>query len=182
MELLIISESKIKITLTAQDCTRFGLNAQHANTADALTRRALFSILDEVKVQSGFDTCKDKVLMQLYPSKDGGGELFVTRLALSAEGGRASAHPPGRELYRFDAFHDLLRAVRRAVRGGSEGKSELFYADDGKYYLLLDSVSQADSLFFCEYAQSVPIALTESVREHAACLLTPDATLRLAAL
>ena len=82
MELLLISDSKLKVMLSEEDMRRYDLNAETVNYENTETRRAFWKILDEAKERTGFDAASDKVLIQLYPSRDGGCELFVTKLGL----------------------------------------------------------------------------------------------------
>ena len=46
------------------------------------TRRAFWSILDEAKHRTGFDAASEKVFVQVYPSKSGGCEMYVTKLGM----------------------------------------------------------------------------------------------------
>ena len=39
-----------------------------------------WDVLSRAKLRTGFDTDGQKVLVQLYPSKDGGCEIFVTKI------------------------------------------------------------------------------------------------------
>ena len=80
MELIVISESKLKIMLEKEDMKRYGLFGSELNYDDPPTRKKLLSILDKAKEECGFDTGSEKLLVQLYPSKDGGSEMFVTKL------------------------------------------------------------------------------------------------------
>ncbi len=56
---------------------------EEADCAEANTRHAIRSLLDRVKEQIGFDTEGEEIFVQLYTSKHGGCELFITKCDLS---------------------------------------------------------------------------------------------------
>jgi negative regulator of genetic competence, sporulation and motility len=87
MELIQISESKLKIMLAPEDLLRYELDPVSADWDYACTetRRALRTIFNEVREQTGFNAGDGRILLQFYPSRAGGCELFVTRLAAAAE-------------------------------------------------------------------------------------------------
>jgi negative regulator of genetic competence, sporulation and motility len=116
MEVLKISDSKVKIMLSYADITKFRLQDGELNYDDPKTRRKIFDILDCVKKHHGFDYEGDKLLIQFYPSKDGGAELFVTKLGiLSPESAKVISKSDKitllnakRSIYVFESFVDLL--------------------------------------------------------------------------
>ncbi len=87
MELIVISDSKLKIMLTGEDMNRYSIDCNTLSYDNTETRRAFWSILDEVKHKTGFDAANEKVFVQVYPSKGGGCEMYVTKLGIfSGEG------------------------------------------------------------------------------------------------
>ena len=75
MELIRISDSKLKIMLNAEDMVHYAINSDLLNYENTETRRAVWQILDEAKQQTGFDAASDRVLIQVYPSRAGGCEM-----------------------------------------------------------------------------------------------------------
>lgn len=82
MELIVINQSKLKIMLTLPDMQRYELAPGHLDCADAQTRRSFRRIFDDARMQTGFDTAGERLLVQLYTSRTGGCEIFVTKLGL----------------------------------------------------------------------------------------------------
>lgn len=80
MELIIISSSKLKIMLTAPDMQHYELQGNSLSCVDEGTRRAFRHIFDDARAQAGFDTEGERLFIQLYTSRDGGCEIFVTKL------------------------------------------------------------------------------------------------------
>lgn len=78
MELIPINESKLKIMLDEIDMKEYRLGAE-SDCADTETRKAIRSILDLARDRIGFNTEGAEIFVQLYASKKGGCELFVTK-------------------------------------------------------------------------------------------------------
>ncbi len=157
MELILISESKLKVMLSAQDMRRYDITCDTIDSTSVSSRRAFWNILDEAKAQTGFDPAGGKIFVQMYPSKNGGCELFITRLA----GERNSISHPTRpehgviaesvmtlpsknpltpyaeqSLYGFDSLSDLLLGCRRlATRKDPPSARAYFDEDAHRYYL-----------------------------------------------
>lgn len=85
MELILISDSKLKIMLTRDDLRLYSIDCDTLDYENTETRRAFWSILDEAKHRTGFDAASEKVFVQVYPSKAGGCEMYVTKLGALEE-------------------------------------------------------------------------------------------------
>ena len=80
MELIIISQSKLKIMLSPPDMQHYELQADNLSCATEQTRRAFRHIFDDARSQVGFETEGERLFVQLYASRDGGCEIFVTKM------------------------------------------------------------------------------------------------------
>lgn len=78
MELILINDSKLKIMLNEEDMKEYSIG-NDADCVEPSTRRAIRSLLEKAKEQIGFNTEGDEIFVQLYTSKRGGCELFVTK-------------------------------------------------------------------------------------------------------
>lgn len=78
MEIIPINESKLKIMLDEHDMKELNI-CDEADCANNETRHAIRTILDRAKLQLGFNTEGAEIFVQLYTSKSGGCELFVTK-------------------------------------------------------------------------------------------------------
>ena len=78
MDYIRISDTKIKVTLSQADLDRYVAEGEHDRLAGS--HGTLRAILREIRRKTGFDATGERVLMQMFPSSDGGCELFVTRL------------------------------------------------------------------------------------------------------
>ncbi len=80
MELIVISDSKLKIMLTAPDMIRYDLEGSCKDCTDDKTRAAFRHIFDDARREIGFDTEGERLFVQMYASREGGCEIFVTKL------------------------------------------------------------------------------------------------------
>ncbi len=78
MELIPINNSKLKIMLDVSDMKEYNIG-EDADCASNETRHAIRSILDKARDQIGFNTEGSEIFVQLYTSKSGGCELFITK-------------------------------------------------------------------------------------------------------
>ncbi len=199
MEHILIGKGKLKLMLTKDDLDHYeiaSLGAPRGQTsidcADEKTRRAFRSLLDDVRRVSGFDTVSERIFIQLYPSKDGGAELYITRLC---ENDRSSKEPePGevrmtsvcqfgsmRELIDFCArfaSHPIWRDVEsEAWEGG--GKTWLVVTEKLTYraYLSRDPKNILGSASFigdyCRILDGADAYLY--IKEHCLCFCKKNA-------
>lgn len=90
METILITKDKIKIMLSDEEMSLYNIDCELSKSrvnADAV----IWKILDDVSAVSGFDTTTGSFYVQMYPSKSGGCELFVTRLLLDTKHRNGSA-------------------------------------------------------------------------------------------
>ena len=100
MELIVISESKLKIMLSAPDMAKYELESARMDCRDIHTREAFRHIFDDARTKIGFDTEGERLFVQLYTSKEGGCEIFVTKL------GNNAASFPSEEILNDDMYEE----------------------------------------------------------------------------
>ena len=176
LELLRVTRSKLKISLDKEDMARFSLLGDNMDYEDESTRRAFRKILSEVREQTGFDTEKERVMIRVFPSKDGGCEMFVTMID---EGEVPAAQepliaPPVRVVFfRFSSLSSLLSAAALLTESGYEQKSALFGGGED-YYLSLTAEEKYP--FLGEFSEECFSGITAAaVREHRPCLIAEGA-------
>ena len=193
MELLVINDNKLKIMLNKEDMKKHGLDGKELDYEDNETRKRLFEILDAVKDKCGFDTSLDKLLIQLYPSRDGGGELFVTKLGLlsaSAEQSLRRSRGVGvfcrdREIYFFDLFSSLLFASSFCESDPTVEQSLLYYEEGKGYYLVIErkgggALMSSERLL--EFGEPIHITRLGYIEEYSSLLLSDCALEKLSSL
>ena len=195
MEFLLVGESKIKIVLSEEERQSYDLNASSPDISGPSASRSFWRILDLAKREVGFDPSGDKVLIQLYPIKNGGCEIFVTKLGILPD---ASARVVARSskvallskknsLYAFQSLEDTVAAAR-AIKNLSEDSlpvSDVFYLDE-KYYLSIEEYGKGGEPieFPCvlEFGTELTADLFSYISEHARLLTDGDGVERFSAL
>jgi len=161
MELIRISNRKLKIMLTPTDMCHFELNADSFGEDSAQMHHAFRLLLEEIKKQTDFDADDRQIAVQYFPSREGGCEMFISRLP-SSDGETVSDKKNNRGVqrglqpyasgdgrfrrdcaYGFATLDHLLRACRRLQDTGYVGESVAFRDDGGRYYLLITVLSQS---------------------------------------
>jgi negative regulator of genetic competence, sporulation and motility len=135
MEYIMINDSELKIILEAEDLKEWDVSADELDYADPTSRRMLEDILGCAKRDLGFEGRECRTLLRLFPSLDGGCEIFVTLLPKEVmsdadEADRAVA-------YRFERLSHLLSVCRRLMREGFEGDRSVWYDSADRWFLML---------------------------------------------
>ena len=159
MELVVINENKLKITMDKADMKLYGLDENDFHCSVINTREILEKILHNYPYQTGFENISrdDKILIQLYPDKNGGCELYVTKITLDEKEGTIFMPLENEEKYllpkpiqkkqtinnpiisyRFECLEDSIKAAKELILRDFVGESSFYRNIDKKYYLLLN--------------------------------------------
>ena len=180
MEFLLIGEAKLKIVMTDDDMRYYKFDPGGADYSSSLCRRAVWNVLDMAKSEVGFDPAGDKVLVQFYPIKGGGCEVFVTKLGiipaasakLVSKSDKISMLSKQKSFYSFDNASDLIAAARAIARvsGDNLPTSDVFF-DGARYYLSIEEYGKGGetSEFPCilEFGKVIAADFFVYICEHA---------------
>lgn len=194
MDFLLVGESKIKIVLNREEAEIHGLDKASPDVSGPVTRRAFWRILDMAKAEVGFDPAGDKVLIQLYPIKGGGCEIFVTKLGILSDSSarmvsksdRVAMLSKRQSFYFFESLDDLINASR-AVKNisGILPKSDV-YAEGDRYYLAIEEYGRggepAEFPCILEFAAILPEDLSDYISEHASMIAADNGIERFSSL
>jgi len=142
MELIVINESKIKLMLSPDDM------AMYSGETGAVLR----CIMADACEKCGLHPLAGRLFVQMYPSKEGGCELFVTQLGEGKPKRQSSDErtlteyrrflyrdKSGHIIYSFEEINYLLGCCSGLYRWGYSGSSRAYRdPDKGRYYLRLD--------------------------------------------
>ena len=144
MDFIRIGTNKLKIMLTREDAAHYALCPDTADHTDTKTRRAFRAILTDIKAKTDFDAAEDKVYIQIFPSREGGCELFVTKMGLELTQKRTAdpknERPPKKRrevMFYFTSFDRLVAACRRLTDTKFTGQSRVWLDDLQRYWLYL---------------------------------------------
>lgn len=148
MEFLLIGQSKIKIVMTESELRRYKLDKECGDLESPHSRRAFWRVLEAAREEVGFDPEGDKVLIQFYPTKSHGCEIFITKLGLLSESSaelvsrseRVSMLSKRESFYVFDGLDELVGAVRaiKQTVGEQTPSADVYLAPSGRYFLALE--------------------------------------------
>ena len=192
MEYIQINDSKLKIICDKEDLYPYGISADALEYGDADTRKFLEDIFEHAKTALGFETKHHRILVQLYPSSDGGCEIFIHRLgALNKEPDenektkKQSAPKKCEKIFFFNKLDSLLEVCNRLSIKDFDGKSAVYYVADKGYFLSIELFCDLDEYkifmldeysFILEYGEPENAALhLPYLKEHAKCLCRENA-------
>ncbi len=160
MELILISDSKLKIMLTASDMENYDISDELLTYEKKDIRKIFSAILDEARKKTGFDSNSSKLFIQVYPSKNGGCEVYVTRNGdecrnekrMGAKEKNTSVRKKKEYcVYSFDGIDDTVSACNILHKSGYENESILYsqrMANGGaRYYLVLQEEMPQNSQY-----------------------------------
>ncbi len=184
MEFLVVSDTKLKITVTEQECSRYGIDRCDSEFSGSEVKNIIRELLQLAKDECGFDADGEKILVQMYPLPDRSCELFITKIAnlpwrerkAVDSSDRLKTYETAVGVYCFSGLDTLIQAVRAVYRQGA--CADLYSASNGDYYIqLAECLSGGLSEYevFREYGKkldSLPITL---MGEYGRCIAKGNA-------
>ena len=137
MELNLIREDKLKVLLTPFDMMKYELTCEKLDYENTETRKALWSILDYAKHETGFDAAIGKIRIEVYPEKSGGCSIYITKLKKSElpscepmNETNAKTVPSLKKIkavYEFEETDSLICVCRFLAHRGYHAESRAFF-------------------------------------------------------
>ena len=180
MEFLRVGESKLKIVISAEEMRERKIDfSEKEEKSNSKFRRAVWEIIDKAKAEVDFDPSGDKILVQFYPIRAGGCEIFVTKLGilpdsaakLVSKSDKIAMLSKKESFYAFDSLDDLRVLSAVIMRSGMlSPKSDVFRAE-GRYYLSIEEYGKGgESMEFpciLEFANRLTADYSIFISEHA---------------
>ena len=175
MEFIRIDSEKLKIILTKNDLAEFDILTNDIDYSNTETKRMFWDIIGRAKKSVGFNCDGMRVLVQLYSSRDGGCEMFVSILGNACESFADEPTPISlhcktmykkdnrilrRGAFGFETLEWMITVCRRLYETGYSGESSAYIGDDRRFYLFLDGLDATEYVpldeysFICEYGSS----------------------------
>lgn len=205
MEFIRINDEKLKIMLSRDDLEEFDVRADELDYSNTETKRMFWDILGRAKRNVGFSCDGMRILVQLYSSRDGGCEMFVSKLGKKTDEYitndeyepelhcktlyKRDGEDARKGAFGFDLMEHLISVCRRLFDIGYSGSSSAYIGDDRRFYLFLDDLDATgyfvidEYSFIAEYGTHENIeALTHYLGEHGRMICNTDAVETLGAL
>ena len=181
--------------MNSEDMAKYDITCDRLDYGCCDAKKALLSILDEARQKVGFEANGDHVLVEVFPSKDGGCEMYVTR---SQEEGKCGLPMPLHmgmkecpSIFYFSNAERMLSACRHLQNNKDIITSAAFSEFESRgFYLLLYTVE-------CDVFGKDPMLLSVAheygklikndyeiayLTEHCECICSENAIQRLGAL
>ncbi len=199
MEWIKISANKLKIMLTAEDARHYDLDCNTSACSDMATRAAFREILSDVCRETGFDTRQEETYIQMYPSKEGGCELFITKMGLLFTGEREWKATKKENLrsarirlacrdraFLFAEMSALLLGCRSLLGNTLIADSRAFHDDTANFWLILTPHEDTEGGEFgilSDFGREIPFESASTfLKEHGKTLCDSAAVQTLGAL
>lgn len=148
MELILISANKLKVILDADEAKKYKIR-DIEGCIGGCDRRCLHEILDDVYRLSGFDTKSENLSIEIFESKHGGCEMFITKEGEKKTYTQKQIKNLCREClsenvtlaYIFKTMSDLISVCKLLGNKALPAKSKAFSVGNKNFYLILSFFS-----------------------------------------
>lgn len=154
MDLILISSKKLKVSLDSEETKKYNIPTKEKlnYTCD---KKSLNLLLFDIKSMCGFDTGDDDLTFEIFESKDGGCDMYITRSYNTYEGNgikKLSYILKHELIYVFYDIEHLIFACKKLSDLSLSNDSKVYESKD-IYYLTIKksqgfSKCDLDSLIF----------------------------------
>ena len=139
MDFISVDKTKLKVILSPDDVESLALCSDAFDADTDYAKDVFKSIMRRAQSEAGFSAENGKLFVRCFPSKDGGCELFITKL--SDEDFAVEAMRKRRKtkyfLFRTDSLSTLACACSYLESGGYGYLSSVYHGDETGYCLML---------------------------------------------
>ena len=175
MEMIKISRDKLKVMMTSHDMEKYELDIDKMSYDDINTRTSIGKILEKAKQICGFESVGNKMLIKIFPSRDGGCEIFVS--AINSE--KSLNENDSDKIYSFATMKELIKCCYLMSKICYSGESSVYScATNGNCYLVFNGqLSDVVGEFADKYSNK---QFAYKYKEHLVPIIEGDAVHMLA--
>lgn len=187
MEIMKISDTVVKITLCKSEAEEYDLDEKTELDAEEM-KKAFSKLLLKAKKEVGFNFAGENIVAEIFSSKDGGYEIFVSYYKAEEKMYKEKTEPPKKvqkQAFAAESLDNLLTIFSRLSCAGYSGDSAVYYdISSGKYYIILDPVSKKDLkyAFLSEYARFLRTTGNIYLNDNVVCICKRNAIKKLSSL
>lgn len=176
MDIIKVNSNKMKIILTDTDFSKIGVDALSFDYTDEKSKEVLKKILRVAGQKSDFDIISAKLLIEYFPCKKGGGEIYISKL----ENSQKSTD----RLYLSVFSENLENIIRICKNFKCDNLKSILYSINSGFLLLItldDYKCQKDVplkyLWICDFAKvKICTKLSKTyLDEYAKCICEKNA-------
>lgn len=197
MEFIVINSDKLKVILSEEEMVEYDIHPDKFDYSDNVSKNVLRSVLDKALSEAGFDSRKTKLFVQMFSSKAGGCEIFISKIERQNCSTYETDYNISRKhliCYIFLDFKTMCNLCLRIKETERNYKTSLYSDNETKYCLLFtknDHIPsylscECDDQFYppylCEYGNAVEseIKFLDYLNEHYNCIISEDAVEKIA--
>lgn len=192
MEILRIGKQAVKVSLNREEATKYNiLNNEELNENEI--KEAFSCLLKEIKSKTDFSYSNKKLFTEIFPSKNGGCEIYISCIGMEASKTVYKDKNPDIEakkkinqaIYELDSLDKLLSVIYRLNEIKHREKTSVYYDKDRKKYLLAMENINFKNLkyaFLLEYGKYIKCGMSSYLNEHYDCIVKNDAIKKLSFL
>ena len=182
MEIIKIGNDAMKISLCTNEAEECGFSGE--KTQQEL-KNNFIKLLLRAKGVVDFKVASEKLMGEMFSAKDGGCDIFVSRVEVSETVYKEKFAQEVTKKFRqaqtalcFDEIEQAVSVAKILDRTNYTSQSALYFDNSGeKYYILLEDVYTKDIKFACltEYSTQIKSNYIPYIREHYKCICKRDA-------
>jgi negative regulator of genetic competence, sporulation and motility len=190
MEFMKIGNNSLKITLSAKEAKGYDLT-EDARLDGEEVKRTFEKLLMRAKREIGYKYAGERVIAEIFSSKNGGCEIFLSYAEdsmykeIQSKDSLKKTQKPNFFIYAINNFEDLLNISYTLNQLEYKGKSTVYYDESNEtYYIALEDASIKNEKFYfiSEFARQVKNGQISYAREHFKSIMGKNAIKVLASL
>ena len=173
MEFMKIGHDSLKITMSAKEAKMYDLDED--STLDSEEMKSTFTkLLLRAKKEIGYKYAGERVVAEIFSSKNGGCEIFLSYADEQINEMKESKYKKSYiSVYMLESFFDTIELIKRMEGSNYKGKSSLYYDEQNeRYYIAFEDPEIKDGkyLFINEYARQQKNNSIVYLKEHCKCI------------
>ncbi len=166
MEIIKIGRDSFKISLNSKEALEYELVGENAKSDISKSVRVL---IDTLKREEKIAESEDALSAEVYISRDGGCEVFVSRSTSDKVTSREMSRHSSRVIYRFRELKALLNACSVLIGVEYGGACEVYFDKNRRsYYLCMSGVNPKDLSYasLAEHGERLKSSIYPYIREY----------------
>ncbi len=140
MEMSLLSDNKLRISLTKNDISVLGLKNGMYDGEYIKNSTAFLGLLESARIKTGFDASDGVISVSIYKNADGGCDMYITRTGKSKPKSK-DVEKTQNVILRFDKESDMSRACYAMYSQGFTNDAGAYYEKTNsgyRYYLIIN--------------------------------------------
>ena len=151
MEFIYINNKNLKVIFSEKELKDRSLKLCELDYSDPKTKSFFWEIMDTAYLKTGFDVRNAKLSVKIFPSIDGGGEMFITKSTIHNN----VLEDNDGDIVVIDDADKLYMLCDRIRSYGYNGVSSLYIDENDSFYLVLSNVCKMPSYISKKYRENI---------------------------